>query len=337
MRLKKIPLFLLLGACLVAGPSWSAIDQLSTQAYFASVKGKVTVQNPTRTKNRTAHKQSRVQEGDRITTGKKGKATLVMFDGSELEIGPESSMTIAKLEKPSALEKVLKFKLLVGHLLARVKKLATSSSSFEVEAGGVVCGVRGTVFAIQYVPSTHSLFVNVVEGAVYTQQGSKEITLAAGQRAHFTHVPTSMPNGQGGGNQGPNTNGKTGTGSNTNGQNNGSSNGGQNNNSSTGNSTGTGNADQGSTGQNGNNSTGSTGNTDQSSTGQNTNGPTNNPVETDNTNPSTTGSTTGTTSALGDLNNQFLGGVLINGENNLNQAEQTINIHLVVPPGEAVP
>jgi hypothetical protein len=41
--------------------------------------------------------------------------------------------------------------------------------------------------------------------------------------------------------------------------------------------------------------------------------------------------------ALGDLNNQFTTGVLVNGDNNLNTAQQTLTIHLVVPGGEAIP
>jgi hypothetical protein len=331
MRLKKIPLFVLLGAWLAVGPSWSSIEDSSTQAYFAAVKGKVKVLRLTQTKPRNAFEHSKIHEGDRVTTGKKSKATLVMFDGSELEIGPESSMTIAKLEKPSEFEKIIRFKLLVGHLLARVKKLATSSSAFEVEAGGVVCGVRGTVFAVQYIPKTHSLFVNVVEGSVYTQMGQKEVTLIAGQRAHFTHVPTSIPKGQGGGNQGPSSNGKKGTGSNTNGQNNnGTGSGGQNTNSQTSTSSGTGSNNGTSSGTNG----GSNGNGGDNSTG----GSSNSPTMGSSGGPEGSAPTGLTTnSALGDLNNQFLGGVLINGENNLNQAEQTINIHLVVPPGETVP
>ena len=334
MRFQKTTLLALLGAYLAVGPSWSDVNSQSTQAHFASIQGKVTVLGSDRSTERKARLNSKIREGERVITGKESSATLVMFDGSELKVSAKTAITLSKLQRPSPENKILEFKLLVGHILAKVKKLTSSSSSFEVDAGGVVCGVRGTVFAVQYVPSTHSLFVNVVEGSVYTQMGQKEITLAAGQRAHFSHVPTSMPNGQGGGNQGPNNNGKKGTGSNTNGQ----SNGGQNGNGSTGNSTGAGNSDQGSTGQNGNSSTSSTGSSDQNS-GQNSGGSANNPGGTDNTNPGTTGSTStiGTTSALGDLNNQFLGGVLINGENNLTQAEQTINIHLVVPPGEAVP
>jgi hypothetical protein len=62
------------------------------------------------------------------------------------------------------------------------------------------------------------------------------------------------------------------------------------------------------------------------------------------TTPATTTTTTTTTTTvlepntcLGDLNNQFLGGILINGDNNLNAAQQSVKIHLVVPPGEAVP
>ncbi len=332
MKFQKIPLLFLLGVGSAVGPSWSAIDDSSTQAYFATVQGKVKILRPSQTEARNAHTHSKVNEGDRITTGKKSKATLVMFDGSELEIAPESSMTIAKLQKPSELDKILQFKLLVGHLLAKVKKLTSTQSSFEIQAGGVVCGVRGTEFAIQYLPKTHSLFVNVLEGSVYTRMGQKEITIAAGQRAHFTHVPSSVSNSQGSSDQGSSSNGKKGLAPNTSGQNNnGTGSTSQSTNSTTANSNGTGN----------NNETTSDTNSGANGNSGNTNG-SENPTTGSSNSPSPGSQGNGSTvlqtnSALGDLNNQFVGGILINGENNLTQAQQTLNIHVVVPPGEAVP
>ncbi|HTC20314.1 MAG TPA: FecR family protein [bacterium] len=308
MVFRKTALFLLPFYALFAWPSLSLGDPPALKAVFESVKGKVTILGPAGIKKKNPHKESAVREGDRVSTGKESSATLVMFDGSRLEIGAETSMTISKLQKPSELDKVLQFKLLVGHLLAQVKKLATSKSSFEVEAGGVVCGVRGTEFAMEYVPKTNSLFVNVVEGSVFTQfVGQKEITLTAGQKVHFSHVPPSIPNGQGSGNPAPNSKGTTPGG-------NGTGSGGQNGNSSSSGSNGEGSGGQGSSGT----SNGSPSGTD------------NNP------NPnggSPNGGSAGLSGngCLGDLNNQFLNQTLVNCDNNLVSAQQTLRIRLVVP------
>ncbi len=303
MRLQKTILFVLLGACL-SGPSWSAVDSQTTQAYFASVEGKVTVLGSDGANERKAHQDSKIQEGERVITGKESSATLVMFDGSQLKISAKSAVTLSKLQKPSPEDKILEFKLLVGHILAKVKKLTSSSSSFEVDAGGVVCGVRGTQFAMEYIPKTHSLFLNVVEGSVFTRFGPKEVTFAAGQKAHFTHVPTTSPNGQGTGGQVPNT--KKGTTPNGNGQNNnGTGSGSQGSNNPAPNSNGTGNNSPG------------TGGNNPSPVNPETN-PLSNP-------------------ALGDLNNNFQQGILINSNNNLSSAQQTLNIQLHVGAGETVP
>jgi hypothetical protein len=220
VRSKKIVLGLLSGMCLGAGQSWGAADSQATQAFFASVKGTVTVKSPGETTERTARQDSKVWEGERVTTGRESSATLEMFDGSRLEISEKSAVTLSKLQRPSALDKVMEFKLLVGHLLAKVKKLASAQSSFEVEAGGVVCGVRGTQFAMDYHPDTHSLFLNVVEGSVFSRiEGGKELTVMAGQRMHFTHVPGADSKGEGG--QNSNSRDKSGKeqGSNPDGQN----------------------------------------------------------------------------------------------------------------------
>ena len=41
--------------------------------------------------------------------------------------------------------------MLAGRVLSEVKNLARARSSFEVESGGVICGVRGTAFEVERV------------------------------------------------------------------------------------------------------------------------------------------------------------------------------------------
>lgn len=87
--------------------------------------------------------------GDRIRVGEKGLAVLMAEDLAALELGAGGSLTV---EGHGAFEGGFRsrLKLWAGSVLARVRSLAGSRSEFEIEAGGVVTGVRGTVFEVAY-------------------------------------------------------------------------------------------------------------------------------------------------------------------------------------------
>jgi hypothetical protein len=197
--MKKIFLLVLLSGL---ASSFALADTASkpTEGVLTSVNGKVQIKNKSGKKTRTAKTNSTVVEGERIVTATDAKATLQLFDGSELTISPKTDFQLTKLEKPSADDKVIQFKLFVGRLFASVKKLASSKSSFEIEAGGVVCGVRGTKFAFEFDPGKNHVGLRVNEGTVYTNWNGHTNLFTAGQNADFL-------NGNLNGNQGANNNG----------------------------------------------------------------------------------------------------------------------------------
>ena len=197
--------FLILAIFLVTGTSWSdtasdpAIPTTSEKpqlATFGDIQGKVTIQHPNETEVSVAHKDSTAMEGDRVTTGAESSATLVMFDNSELNLGPDSALTLAKMRKPATDDKLLSFKLFVGRITAKVMKLASAQSSFEIDAGGVICGVRGTQFTMESDPNKHTCLLTVAEGTVWARtNGGPTQVLAAGQHQLFTNLHTMAPSG----------------------------------------------------------------------------------------------------------------------------------------------
>lgn len=254
---------MLFAIALVSNLAWAATSSKSNQGILTAVSGKVQIQNKKK-KKRVAKDASTVQEGERVITGADAKATLRMFDGSELKINSKTEFQVTKSEDAGGGEKVMKFKLFVGRVFASVKKLASSKSSFEVEAGGVVCGVRGTQFGLEYDPGHNHVGLGVYEGSVYTHWNGNTSFYGAGQNVNFN-------NGK------PDNNGNNG-------------NGGQ----------------QGNKGNKGNNG------------GNNPGG-----------------------NALGDLSNQFTGGLTGNGNNSFTDPGVEGSVHLGVQihvaPGEAVP
>ena len=185
---------------LASSLAWAATTSSTTQGILTSVTGKVQIKGKDGKKPRTAKKDSTVVEGERIVTDPDAKATLQLFDGSELNISPKTDFQLTKMQKPSGDDKILQFKLFVGRLFAKVKKLSSSKSSFEVEAGGVVCGVRGTQFAMDYDPGKNKVGLGVYEGSVYTNCNGHHNIFHAGENADWTN---GNLNGNKGGNQPP--------------------------------------------------------------------------------------------------------------------------------------
>jgi hypothetical protein len=181
----------------------------SETGVLSQVSGKVEVGGLASKTPKTAKDGTKVRESEKVTTGADSKTMVRFFDGSQLAISPNSSVQMGKIRKLSDQDKVLHFKLLVGKLMASVQKLASSKSSFEIEAGGVVCGVRGTEYSLEYDPNTGKVDVQVLEGTVWVQSGNNTFTYGAGQGGSFTNGNPDSGGNNGGGNG---SNGNTGNG-----------------------------------------------------------------------------------------------------------------------------
>ena len=363
--MNKIRIFLLLTALVSALGAASGVwgDTQPSESTFSQVKGKVKVLNGGGS-SRPVTVGDKAYPGETIQVGGKAQAQIVLFDGSTLDLSSNSKLTLAALKQPSATEKIISLKLALGKVFAQVRKLMTAKSSFEIEAGGVVCGVRGTAFSVGYNPDTQKMDLDVQEGHVAAMGGGVTLLFGAGQQGHFTdghftggNVGSSNPNGKPGGKGGSGGGNSTGNGSNNSpsgsggGSGTGGSNGGSTDNTAgnpgpsnpgvgttTDNSGGNNNSNGGNTaGGNNTNTTvtadtvgGNSGGTNAGSTGDNS---------------GTGGSTSGTqgtggiqaNACLNDLNNQINQNILINNDNSLSSAQQSMNIHLIVPGKEAVP
>jgi len=183
--MKKILLALVF--VLVCVPKNSTAQWLFDQnAVFVSVDGKVTVTD-TRGTTRLAEKDSEAYEGETVKTAESSKAVLRFFDGSTLGLNADTQLVISSLKHPADKQKEIHFTLMAGWVLARVQKLMTASSLFEIEAGGVVCGVRGTQFSVSYEPAQESIDLKVIEGTVYAKAGGKVHLLRGGEEIEFNH------------------------------------------------------------------------------------------------------------------------------------------------------
>jgi len=193
-------IFLFVFALVLSPLRLSAADSVKNQGLFTSVNGQVSIKSTSGT-TREAKKDSTVKEGEKISAGADASATLKLFDGSELKVSPKTDFRLSKIQKNDDGGKVLKFKLFFGKLLAKVQKLTTKKSAFEIEGGGVICGVRGTEYSMQYNANTGKVDIFVLDGTVWASSGNQNFTYGAGQGGHFTDGKPDSNNGEGG-NQG---------------------------------------------------------------------------------------------------------------------------------------
>lgn len=113
-----------------------------------------------------------LKENDAVRTLLESEVTLETSEGSLLKIGENSTVAMTVL-KGSAQNSKTKVRVMDGAIVANVKKLVSSQSSFEFETPTATAAIRGTVVGIDV--SNKQTSVKVYEGKVYvTPHGSQQ-------------------------------------------------------------------------------------------------------------------------------------------------------------------
>jgi hypothetical protein len=180
-------LFLILGLVLFFATPFrsaraddNASDQQPAQLFMAQVKDKAIVTHEG--KQHTANPPEALSEGDWIQTDSNNKAYLEFENGGVVEVGPNSRVQVKQLEITPKDFKA-RFLLAAGKFKAKVMKLTTASSCFEVQAGGVVAGVRGTVFGVNYDQADNQVSAATYEGSIFAQSNGRTETIDRGYGA----------------------------------------------------------------------------------------------------------------------------------------------------------
>lgn len=170
------------------------------------VKGNVFVISG-KTKLKTTIKLGqKIYSTDTIETLKDSRIKIIMIDGNELNISPNSKIIISKYEfdnggkKKNVLLNVLK-----GKVRSKVKqKYDGDNNKFQVKTKTAVAGVRGTDFLASYQPENNSSNIITFEGKVeFGIAGSngkivKPVYVTAGQTvsqigSKLPTTPTAVP------------------------------------------------------------------------------------------------------------------------------------------------
>ncbi len=149
-----------------------------------SIQGNVQVLEDGAKDWETALEGQVVESGDEIKTGDNSEATLMMQSDTAVHLSADSDMKVDQIGANDTGGFLSHLVVFTGNILADVKKhLEESHSTFEVEASGVVCGVRGTAFEMTTQNGTAQVATH--EGSVAVGNGTETHMVDAGNLSEF--------------------------------------------------------------------------------------------------------------------------------------------------------
>jgi len=147
------------------------------------MKGEVTLIPAGGTQARAVTLGDAVGPGDEVHVGPEGEAVLFLNEETVIHLGGDSVLAVDRLEPTEQGGFLNRLRLMAGRVLSEVKNLAKARSTFEVESGGVVCGVRGTSFEVER--SGDQVDTTTYEGEVEVKSGDSLERVKAGYRFGF--------------------------------------------------------------------------------------------------------------------------------------------------------
>ncbi len=148
--------------------------------------GQVWIQKSGDSQWNSAKEGQNLEEGDSLKVGLATEVVLSLKKDTFVHVGEKSILSVQQLEEQGEDGFLTRLSLQAGVILSDVrKKLDLSGSAYEVEAGGVVCGVRGTVFEV--LKEGDEVEATTHEGTVQVRNASGTQMVQAGETEHCHH------------------------------------------------------------------------------------------------------------------------------------------------------
>ncbi|HEY8756995.1 MAG TPA: FecR family protein [Candidatus Limnocylindria bacterium] len=130
-----------------------------------------------------------VAGGDTIRTAAESHGVLTFFDGTTVELEPETEITVTTLEASAAGDKIVEITQAIGRTWHVVTHLASPTSQYEIRTPTSTAIVRGTAFEVDVAADGTSAAATTDGDVAVSAQGT-EVHVLAGQ---FTTVPQGAP------------------------------------------------------------------------------------------------------------------------------------------------
>jgi hypothetical protein len=131
-----------------------------------------------------------LQQGDVIRTGEGAHAVLTFFDGSVIELEPDSEIRVETLQATSAGDLLMTMQQTVGRSWHVVSRTLTPNSKYEVRTPAATATVRGTAFLVSVSPLGVSN-VQTTDGVVAMIGGGQEVLVPPGFQSNV--LPGGVP------------------------------------------------------------------------------------------------------------------------------------------------
>ncbi len=171
----KTLLIVLLVLLVLLGPA--AAEAAEPVARVAALAGSAVAAPPGAGQARALEPGAALNEGDSVSTGRDSRLKLAFEDGSVLQLGAETTLTITLFAGPRESRSVL-LDAPRGVFRAIVEKLSPGAR-FEIRANTAVASVRGTDFMAEAKDDGAAVFV--VEGVVVVAGPGGFVTLHDGE------------------------------------------------------------------------------------------------------------------------------------------------------------
>ncbi len=120
-----------------------------------------------------------VEQGDVVRTGEGSHAVLTFFDGSTIEVEPESELIVQTLKATSAGDIVMEMQQNLGRSWHVVSRALTPNSKYEVRTPTTTASVRGTAFLVAVEP-TGKTNLQTTDGLVRAAGGGVMVEIPPG-------------------------------------------------------------------------------------------------------------------------------------------------------------
>jgi ferric-dicitrate binding protein FerR (iron transport regulator) len=118
--------------------------------------------------------------GQRVRTGALSGARLVFYDGSQVSLGPDTEVSVDRLDARTDGSRVVVLDQWIGETVHDVVPATAADSHYEVHTPSAVGAARGTVFQVLVTPDQVAHF-SVEEGAVAVTGVDATVVVDAGQ------------------------------------------------------------------------------------------------------------------------------------------------------------
>jgi hypothetical protein len=132
-----------------------------------------------------------LEQNDRIKTGSGSNAVITFFEGSTIELAPDTEIGVSELGiAESSDSTVIKLQQEIGTTRSRVKKLVDPASNYEIETPAGAAVVRGSVGDVK-VDKDGTTTITNIEGRWCGIGQGKEVCIPAGY--YLVIVPSHVP------------------------------------------------------------------------------------------------------------------------------------------------